>query len=219
LKISDEIVKFRWIALKLEQSNSAFSDESQGRQTRIAGALLFSSGLIFTIFNTIAESIYPNYSIGQNALSDLGALGQSTAILWDGQLLVSGIITLAGMLLLVFRSTYSQKISKPAKNLFLLPAIGVIIVSLFPENTILAIHSLGALLNFLTGGLAAIYSFKFTTSPFRYFAVLLGVVSLAAIPFLGSHPVIGFGGVERLVAYPAIIWGMGLGAYLMGYRG
>jgi hypothetical membrane protein len=166
----------------------------------------------------MAESIYPNYNIGQNALSDLGALGQSTALLWDGQLFVSGIFTLVGMWLLVFSSAYCQKISKPAKILFLLPPIGVIIVSLFPENTVLAVHSLGALLNFLTGGLSALYSFKFTTSPFRYFAVFLGLVSLAAIPFLGSHPVIGFGGVERLVAYPAIIWGMGLGAYLMGYR-
>ncbi|MFI5421904.1 MAG: DUF998 domain-containing protein, partial [Nitrososphaerales archaeon] len=201
LKILDEIVRFRWNALDLEQSNNAFSKEPLGRQTRIAGALLFSSGLIFTIFNTIAESIYPNYNIGQNALSDLGALGQSTALLWDGQLLISGIITLLGMWLLVFRSAYNQKISKPAKILFLLPAIGVMIVSLFPENTILAIHSLGALLNFLAGGLAAIYSYKFSTSPFRYFAVLLGIVSLSAIPFLGSHPVIGFGGVERLVAY------------------
>jgi hypothetical membrane protein len=44
-------------------------------QNRRAGALLLSSGIIFVILNTIAESIYPNYNIGTNALSDLGAIG------------------------------------------------------------------------------------------------------------------------------------------------
>lgn len=75
------------------------------RDTRRAGALLISSGIIFIILNTVAESIYPNYSIRTNTLSDLGALGHSTTLLWDGQLFTSGVITLVAMVLLVFRSS------------------------------------------------------------------------------------------------------------------
>lgn len=188
----------------------------QDKRTKTARVLLFSAGITFTIFNTIAEAIYPNYNIGKNALSDLGALGQSTALLWDGQLFVTGILSFVGMWLLGFRSIYSPEISLPGKILLLLPSTGAIIVSLFPENLLLVVHSLGALLNFLTGGMSAIYSSKFTPSPFRYFAVFLGLFALAAIPLLGSPFVLGFGAAERLVIYPVIIWSTGLGAYLMG---
>jgi hypothetical membrane protein len=134
--------------------------------------------------------------------------------LWDGQLFLTGVFAFLGMWILVFKSSVSSRISFPAKLLFLLQPIGAIIVSLFPENTILAVHSLGALVSFLGGGLSAIYSYKFTKSPFRYFALLLGLLGLGAILFLGSHPVVGFGGMERLVVYPIILWGIALGAYL-----
>jgi hypothetical membrane protein len=196
------------------QANAPISASSY-KHDKIAGALLLSSGIIFTIFNTIAESIYPNYNVGTNALSDLGAVGQSTRYLWDGQLLATGILTFFGMWILVFKSSFSPRIAYPAKILFLLPAVGSILVSLFPENTILAIHTFAAFVTFLTGGLSAIYTYRFTASPFRYFVVILGAISLIAVPLLGSHPLVGFGGIERLVVYPVIIWGMALDSYLM----
>jgi hypothetical membrane protein len=202
--------------MKNAQANEIASSMSFG-QNRRAGALLLSSGIIFTIFNTIAESIYPNYNIGTNALSDLGAIGQPTAILWDGQLFVSGLVTLLGMWILVFKSSFAPKISFPAKILFLLTGIGTIMVSLFPENTIIALHDTGALVSFLAGGLSSIYSYKFTKSPFRFFVLLLGLATLLAIPLLGSHPIVGFGGTERLIVYPTIIWGTAIGGYLMAY--
>ncbi len=197
-----------------EQPRSEFRLQ-RAKNTRRAGALLLSGGIIFTVFNTIAEAVYPNYSVRTNALSDLGALGHSTSILWDGQLFVGGVLSIIAMSILVFRSSLSEFVpGKPVKILYLLPSVGTIIVSIFPENTILAVHSIGALIAFVFGGVSAIYAFKFTKSPFRYFSILLGVISLAAIPLLGDSSLIGFGGMERLVVYPYVIWGMTFGAYL-----
>jgi hypothetical membrane protein len=185
------------------------------KDTRRAGALMISSGLIFIILNTVAESIYPNYSVRTNPLSDLGALGHSTTLLWDGQLFASGLLTLVAVVLLVFRSSLSDFLeSKPIKLLYLLPPMGTLIVSLFPENSLLAVHSLGALIAFVFGAISAIYAYRFTKSPFRYFSVALGIISLVAIPFLGDTSLLGFGGIERLVVYPYTIWGIAFGAYL-----
>src|ERR1700730_13378069 len=94
------------------QANAPISASSYNH-IKVSGALLLSSGIIFTIFNTIAESIYPNYNVGINALSDLGAVGQSTRYLWDGQLLATGILTFVGMWILVFNSSFSPRIAIP----------------------------------------------------------------------------------------------------------
>jgi hypothetical membrane protein len=175
-----------------------------------------SSGIIFTLLNAMAESIYPNYSVRTNALSDLGALGHPTTLLWDGQLFVCGALSLAGVCLLLFRSSLSEFLrEKPVQLLYILPSVGMVVVSLFPENTILAMHTLGAFLVFVFGAISAIYAYRFTKAPFRYFSLLLGLISLFAIPLLADPALLGFGGMERMVVYPYTIWGVAFGAYLM----
>jgi hypothetical membrane protein len=182
--------------------------------TGLSGSFLLASGIIFFIFNTIAEGIHPSYNVGTNALSDLGALGSSTRFLWNGQLLVSGVLSLIGMYLLFFRSSWALNIGrrKIVCILYLLPPIGTITVSLFPENYILSIHTTAAFVVFIVGAISAIYAYRFTRRPFSYFSVLLGVISLISIPFLGLP---NFGLVERLVVYPFVIWGIAFGSYLL----
>jgi hypothetical membrane protein len=115
----------------------------------------------------------------------------------------------------VFRSSLSEFVSgKPLKILYLLPSVGTLIVSLFPENSVLAIHTLGSFIIFVFGAISAIYAYRFTKSPFRYFSVLLGLISLVAIPLLADSSLLGYGGMERLVVYPYTIWGIAFGAYL-----
>jgi hypothetical membrane protein len=185
------------------------------KATHLAGAIFLAAGIIFTIFNTIAESIYPNFDVGKDALSNLGALGQNTTLLWDGQLFIASILGLLAVTLLLFRSSLSDYLqATPIRILYFLPGIGSVIVSLFPDNTVLAIHSLGAFTSFVFGAISAIYAFRFTKPPFRYFSLVLGIVSLGTIPFLGDPSILGFGGVERLVVYPYTIWGIAFGAYL-----
>jgi hypothetical membrane protein len=75
------------------ESSPDLSDR-QLRDTRLAGALLASSGIVFMLLNTAAESIYPDYSVRTDALSTLGGIGQPTTVLWDGQLFVSGVLAI-----------------------------------------------------------------------------------------------------------------------------
>jgi len=204
---------FRMTSMKTEEP----SVQTRLPYLRSAGAFLFASGTIFFIFNTVAESVYPGYSVRTNALSDLGAIGEPTTLLWDGQLFITGLLALIGIYLFLKSPLVTKATGKVVRAVYLLPPVGTIVVSLVPENTILLIHTLAAFTIFLFGGVSAIYTYRFTKAPFKYFSVVLGVIALAFTPFL-SHPVyFGFGGAERLVVYPLIVWDTTLGSYLMGY--
>ena len=185
-------------------------------RARLGGVLIMAGGVVFTLFNTVAEGSYPNYSVATNALSDLGAVGAPTALLWDGQLFAAGVLGLAGMLLFFFKSsTLTIHRRGLTSVLFLAPQAGTILVSLVPENTILALHGVAAFLVFTLGGISAVYAYRFTPPPFRYFSVLLGLVSLGAILLLGAPSLVGFGLAERLVVYPLQVWDIAFAGLLM----
>ncbi|MDH2901989.1 MAG: DUF998 domain-containing protein [archaeon] len=202
---------------KLAKDSGNFEANVKNSYLRLGSSLLVSGAIIFFFFNTIAEGLYPNYSVKTNALSDLGALGAPTRFLWDGQLFVSGVLILIGVYLLFYKSTWATNIKR--KNIvsviYLLPAVGTILVSLFPENFIPAIHTVSAFITFVLGGISALYAYRLTKSPFRYFSLILGIISLAAIPFLEANRSLDFGLVERLVVYPFVIWTLAFGTYLM----
>ena len=169
--------------------------------------------------NTVAESLYPAYSVRTNALSDLGALGAQTGLLWNGQLFLSGLLSLLGMYLLFYRSDWPSSVGirrKAAGLIYVLPPIGTILVSLFPENYVLAVHAFAALMTFVLGGVSAVYAYRLTQPPFRYFSFLLGAISLVSILLLGDQA-LGFGLAERLVVYPFVIWGVAFGSYLLAF--
>jgi len=44
------------------------------------------------------------------------------------------------------------------------------------------------------------------------------VITIAALVLIGAdvHPWIGFGGMERMIFYPEMLWAVGFGGYLMG---
>ena len=183
--------------------------------TKLSGALLFAGGTTFIIFNTIAEGSYQGYNIGTRALSDLGAIGSPTRFLWDGQLFATGVLGFLGMLVLFSGPALKIGNRRFTGLLYLLPNIGTVLVSLFPENFIPSMHAASAFVVFLFGGIDAVYSYRFTTSPFRYFAVLLGAFSLASIGLFSVAGEFGFGLIERMVVYPYAIWGLAFGGYLM----
>jgi hypothetical membrane protein len=181
----------------------------------MAGALLLLAGTVNIILNTVSEGTYPGYNVGTNALSDMGAIGSPTALLWNGQLLATGILSFMGIVLFLRSSVLPIPHSRIAWLPYILPPLGMIVVSLFPENSILAIHAVGAFMVFIFGGLGAIYAYRFTKSPFKYLSVLLGAVSLLAMTFFGIPSVLGFGVAERLVVYPFNIWTVSFAGYLM----
>ena len=80
------------------------------------------------------------------------------------------------------------------------------------------LHVVGALTTFVLGPIAAISTYRFTRGPLRYISVVLGAFALAAnVLFLtGNYLGMGYGGMERMVAYPLYLWGIGFGASITG---
>lgn len=190
----------------------------------IAGALLFTAGIIAFMGIITAEALYPaGYSTSLNAISDLGATeppgsvtAQPSATVFNVAMMVCGVLALAAAHCLQ-RGTRRW----PAPVLTALFGLGGLGVGVFPWNWGL-VHDLCALLTFIAGPLAAIVSWTVARGVFRYFSVLLGLVALVTLavyaimgdsaPFAG----LGIGGVERWIAYPVLLWATGLGGHLMG---
>jgi hypothetical membrane protein len=111
----------------------------------------------------------------------------------------------------------------PLSNTKVAGALGV---GIFPENTFIVnavavVHYLSALLAFIGGGVTAIATYKITKPPFRYLSVILGAATLTAAALFATTRDIGFlgigvGGMERMMAYPTLLWIISLGGYLLG---
>lgn len=189
----------------------------------LAGALLFISGIVSFMGVITAEALYPaGYSTGHNEISDLGAtrppdsiIHQPSAHIFNSVMMVSGILAIVAAYFL-YRG-FGRRLPAVLIGLF---GIGILGVGIFPGNNG-NVHALFALLVFIAGGLAAITAYPVETSPFRYFSVLLGAVSLVSLLLymvLGdANPMAGLGdgGIERWVAYPVVLWATGFGGHLM----
>jgi hypothetical membrane protein len=79
------------------------------------------------------------------------------------------------------------------------------------------VHALFALLAFLFGNLAVIYSSKMVRPPMSYLFILLGLIGLSALALFAGNTYagLGAGGMERMIFYPAMFWAIGFGAYLL----
>lgn len=183
---------------------------------RLAGGLLTFAGLEMLLAVTALESWRAGYSVHADAISDLLEAGTGTS-------LVAGIAGLAFALswLVGGYLAYGPRDSGSVRVLNVLPGVGVLLAVVSPENVNLVIHSVGAILAFLPGSIAAMYSYRTTRSDFRYFALPLGVLSFIGIVVefgaYGSPLVqhtLGPGGWERVIFYPLLLWLVGYGSYL-----
>jgi hypothetical membrane protein len=173
------------------------------------GALIFFGCVQFFILLLIAEAVYPDYSISNNYISDLG-VGKTGYIF-------NFAMALLGVTILVCTYYIHKEFQFKVFSVFLaLTGIGALGVGLFPE-TIIIPHAISALIAFLFGGLSAITSYKLGNRPFSYYSVALGVIALVALGLFicGIYLGIGVGGMERMVAYPIVLWGAGFGGSLM----
>lgn len=201
---------------------------------KAAGALLFLAGAAILMGIITAEVLYPaDYSTAANTVSDLGGsrpseggvVLQPSATIFDATMVVSGVMIVAAAYGLQ-RAFGRRVVTIPIALL----GLGVLGVGIFPGNT--GLHPIFALLAFVSGGLAAILSYKASVSPLRYIVVALGAIALLMLVLgivgapqpdgmglLGnSGPIaaLGAGGVERWIAYPVVLWLTAFGGYLMG---
>lgn len=195
---------------------------------RAAGALFLVAGLLFLLLTTAAEAVYPDYSVKNNAISDLAAFGKPTTAIEGAAILGVGVCWTAGAYLLYRRTGRGGLLA-----LNLLPGIGFLLAGFSPENVNNSVHSLGALLAFTFGAAVAIHSYRVIRTPLRYFSAALGGLSLFATCtiFFGYRIVgpcgacsysvaldklgLGLGGWEAMIVYPLLVWLMGFGGHLL----
>jgi hypothetical membrane protein len=177
---------------------------------RVAGTILFVGAAQFIVLMIIAETLYPNYSTSNNYISDLG-VGPS-ALIFNSSIILLGFMTVAGTYFIyrVFRS-------RLLLVLLTLAGIGAMGVGVFTESAG-QIHVVFSLITFLFGGLSAIAFYKVEKTPFNWLSAVLGTMGLVALVLFGSgkYSGLGAGGMERMIAYPILLWGAGLGGHLIG---
>jgi hypothetical membrane protein len=181
------------------------------RKINIAGLFLCAGNIQFFLMMTIAESLYPGYSVSSNYISDLGV--GPTGLLFNISIVLLGVCTLIAAILLYHAS--SLRLFNAALGLTGVAAIGV---GLLPEN-LGVFHVIAAAATFFIGALAAICAYPVTRPPFSYAGVLLGILSLVCF-FLFAVSIfagIGPGGMERMIAYPVLLWAVAFGGYLAAY--
>ena len=185
---------------------------------QVAGTLLFTGAVEAILGIHLAEFFYPGYSVSMNVISDLGAtcngtcvIHQPSAIIFNTSVILLGLIMITASYF-IWREFHSAAIAW----LFVLSGIGAIGVGVFPETAGM-VHVVFSLITFLFGGLAAIAAHRLVKEPFSYFCVIMGAMTLAALVLYGSDIYLGLGpgGMERMIAYPVLLWGTGFGGYLM----
>jgi len=201
---------------------------SGDRLPRLGPCLYLSSLQYFVVQLVVSLRWSPAYSLGNDTISDLGntACGRFNGrfvcsplhTLMNASFMVLGVTMIAGSVLLRHALPPTR-----ARNLgFLFMAIagfGVVVVGIFPENTVPALHGLGATLPFTIGNVGVIVLGLSLGPPraIRLLSLTLGAIALAALTFYASSHYLGLGegGIERVVAYPQTVWLIFLGGYLL----
>jgi len=186
---------------------------------KVAGALFFIAVTQFVLGLVVSEALYPGYSIYRNYISDLG-VGPSSMI-FNSSVFLMGLLLIIGAYFLQ-RAFNFQVLTV----MLVLTAVGAMGVGVFTED-FGTIHTVVSLITFLFSGLSAIFSvvcsyvhkFSLVKMPFSAISVILGLITLGALGlFVGKiYLGLGVGGMERMIAYPILMWGAGFGGYLIAY--
>lgn len=182
----------------------------------IPGAMLVVLGIAFLVVTMLAASIAPGYDYHGAAISDLGVIDE-TAALFNGLLVLVGALNVLGGYLL-YRSHRRIWILGP----YLLGGIGAMGAGLVPLDAG-DLHSLFALLGFVFFNVEALATAWIIRGPMRLVSLAAGIVGLVYVVVMiigdaGNAAIfgaIGHGGSERMIVYPAMLWAVAFGGYLM----
>lgn len=182
-----------------------------------AGHLLALAAGQFLVLLMLAESLAPGYSMHDNAISDLGTIAE-TELLFNSSLFIIGLLNLvAGYVL--YRAIGDRRVQMP----FVLGGIGAMGAGLIPLDNPTGVHGLFALFAFVFLNVEAMVAGRLARFPLDKISLLLGILGLIFVPAMimvdsGSLDVtgsIGHGGVERMIAFPCLVWMLVFGGYLI----
>lgn len=211
---------------KTESTSAAPDSPRVSRTVRLGGALWIVGAIQFVVAMIVVQLAWTTpYNILTNAVSDLGAvschenpMGTSYVcsplhVVFNGSIIAFGIVVAVGAIA-VFPLFSRNRAALAGTILLIVAGGGAAIVGIFPEDTVGAAHGLGALLAF--GGSAAALLFlglSMTGHPrwigYRLFTLVCGAFSggvLVASVFREEYGPVGFGGLERLIVAPALLW-------------
>jgi hypothetical membrane protein len=184
---------------------------------KVAGALVFVGGSQFVFGMLVAEALYPSYSISQKYISDLGA-GPS-ALIFNSSVVLLGLMVVVSAYF--FHRSFRNRLFT---GLLVLAGAGAMGVGVFPENYSI-MHEIVSDIAFIFGGLLPIAAYRLVRKPFSYLSVVMGVLSLSAMILLSAQYFfslgeqyflgLGPGGMEKMIAYPILLWETAFGGYLM----
>ena len=200
-----------------------------GRQRPTLGPLLYLSSVQYFIVQVVVGQLWsPPYSWSRDTISDLGNTVCGTFndrrvcspahSLMNLSFVVLGTTMLIGSML-IRQTNLAQRGTSIGFRCMEIAGAGAVMVGLFPENSVSALHGLGAASAFVLGNVAIIVLGVSLELPvaLRVISLCLGVLALATlVAYASSHFVgLGEGGIERVVAYPQTVWLIAVGGYLL----
>jgi len=176
---------------------------------RSPGLFMLLGALELLFLEHLAEILYPNYSVSQNFISDLGVGPEPSNSIFTIAVIVFGV--------LIMTSVYLR--GGPAWEvpiLVFLSGVGTIGVGVFNEHWG-DVHLVFAAIAFGLGAMAALVSSRTVKGPLSVVFATLGLIGLAALVFQATKTFLGLGvgGMERMIYYPAMFWVLIYGVYLM----
>jgi hypothetical membrane protein len=168
------------------------------------------------------------YSVSRDTISDLGNTACGT---WNGRYVCSplhGLMNASFIVLgstmvlgsaLTFRYFARGRAAAAGFAAIAVSGLGVVMVGLFPENSVPVLHGLGAAIPFVVGNVALVVLGLSLEMPaiLRAYSFLSGIVALLSLAAYASRHYLGLGegGIERVVAYPQTIFLVVIGCYLI----
>ena len=188
--------------------------------SKIGGALYIIAVFQFFIFELVAETLYPGYSVSANYISDLGAtcvappsttscvVHQPSATVFDTTVFLLGLILLVG--------TFFVYVGTRKRPYFVATVVAdiSILLGIFPENTGWT-HAIISEIAFVFAGISLVLAWTIVRGGvFGCLAVAFGVLTVFFTFFGGISATVGAGGEERLLVLSALSGTLALGGYL-----
>jgi hypothetical membrane protein len=192
-----------------------------------------SSLLYFVVQIAVASTWRPSYSWSANTISDLGNTACRSTLCsprhaWmNGELYLLGAVMAGGALLIYQEFTERDAAERLAARIgfscLALAGVGTALVGGFPENTVHAVHIVGAGIGIGVGtlGILVLGVVLDLPSGLRRAMRVGAPLALLALGAFASHVYLGLGAgtMERVAAYPETVWLVAFGAYMFRSHG